>query len=193
MNLVSVSTNNAEYLEVCSKSTDRVTWVSCISLLLFLFFSSSFIDRKNRESVRCASEHPPWKRGCRSQTKKTAFPWKLSDLFFSLYVAMYNDFYIKINASRIINDKTIENDSIRNTLYIIYIEKCRRAICLSHSLSLSPPISLSVSFSLCIQYAAALEIFKSVYWSPATLLEMWRKKAKVLLSCVCNLLFSLPL
>lgn len=100
---------------------------------------------------------------------------------------MYNDLYIKINASRIINDKTIENDSIRNTLYIIYRKMQTHKMSLTHSLS--PPLSLSLS--LCIQYAAALEILNLFIGLLLLCSKYDERKRRFLLSCTCNLFFSL--
>ena len=163
---------------------------SFVSFFFFYFFFFFFYRQKKPRKCEVCVGAPPLKAGvCRSRTKKTAFPWKLSDFFFSLYVAMYNDLYIKINASRIINDKTIENDSIRNTLYIIYIEKCRRAICLSLTLFLSLHHSLTLSFRLFLSLyttRSSTGDFKSVYWSLATLLEIWLKESEGFSVCACN-------
>lgn len=64
----------------------------------------------------------------------------------------------------LLESSTIENDSIRN---ILYVQKCKCAISLFLSLS-------SSLYTICSSTGG----LKSVYWSFATLLK--RKKAKVL-------------
>lgn len=104
----------------------------------------------------------PLKWGRRSRIKKFGFPLKFSDLSFFIY----NNLYIKINASRIINDrKRFKYLVIRN---ILYVQKCKCAISLS--------LSFSPSLPLCNTICSSTGDLKSVFIGLLLLCSKERKR-----------------